>query len=386
MVNFMIKLVFISSTILLVASSCRYLSSDTSPGGEEITQEVISGAIQNYPIAPPATTEILLDTIRWNTVKLEGHHIIIEDEFIDMKGSFMAKKNNLIFFRNALYRNWDYYYLAYSVPDFKLVKKFGTLGGGPEEFGSPRFFIDEKDTANIGSIYDISYGDYYKVRNDLSLHKIAVYKDLCFKTLEPCFYTDTTAFYLTGFDTKGAFLCKYNTNAGFPGEQLYDLKLKPTIDFSYAYTGDYAFSIKQNRLIYAYKFFREIHILDTNGTLLRTLKGKGGNDTKTSNDYSAWMDNLSNPTYYCDIFCQSDRYVYFVNSNGRTINDWLTNKPPMNTIIEQYDWNGTPIRRIELDKRTTTSVWVDEKENRIYLLASDEDDPIYVYDLPEAGI
>jgi hypothetical protein len=178
---------------------------------------------------------------------------------------------------------------------------------------------------------------------------------------------------------KGHFLCRYEASKGYPGEKIYNLQFKPEPTYFYAYTGGYSLNTSKNRIVFAYQFFRQIVILDMDGNLLRVLKGKGGNDSKVANNMSDWMDNFDNKVYYQDV-CGCE-YVYIYTGNEATLRDAVQGRVST-SVIEQYDWNGNPIRRIELDRACYGQFEVDEKEGKIYLLSTYEDDPLYIYDLP----
>ena len=49
-------------------------------------------------------------------------------------------------------------------------------------------------------------------------------------------------------------------------------------------------------------------------------------------------------------------------------------------VIEQYDWNGNPVKRYKLDQGGVFAV--DEKAGKLYVASFYDDDPFYVYDLP----
>jgi hypothetical protein len=50
-------------------------------------------------------------------------------------------------------------------------------------------------------------------------------------------------------------------------------------------------------------------------------------------------------------------------------------------FVEQYDWNGNPIHKYRLDRWGFFTV--DEKRGHIILASTDDDEPFFVFDLPE---
>lgn len=358
---------FIFLLIVFVLMSCNNRADNK--------QSQVDAAFANDTVLTPR--QIDLDEIKWKTTQLTGKHKIIKDGLVDV-GSTLWKKGDTLIFRNAEYQT-DSYYLAYLLPEFKLIKKFGLEGMGPNEFDRPELTISANDDKRIGYIYDRANGNYYELCNDFAIKRIDTFKDLPYRTLDTRFYSDSTAFYLNGGDEEGRMMYKYIKSKGFPGEAIHNLVLDPPgVTFFYAYDGPYGYNVSKNRLVYAYKFFREIHIMDMNGKLLRTLKGKDGNRTRAEDGIKAWMDNFEVPTYY-EYCYPTDNFIYLVYNNGYTLGDFVNNKVG-GTIIEQYDWNGNPIQRFVLDKICHLQILIDEKEQKIYINNSQEDDPLYIYD------
>lgn len=323
--------------------------------------------------------EVDLDDVKWKTTRLTGKNKVVEDGFVDMK-STLWKKGDTLIFRNAEFQR-DSYYLAYLLPDLKLIKKFGVYGVGPNEFLWPEFSVSKNDNERIGYIYDWDNGNYYEVDNNFVIKRIDTFKDIVSRSLDVSFYNDSTAFYLGDGSQKGNCIYKYTKSKGFPGEVIHNLVLDPPgVDFFCAYDGAYGYNVPKNRLVYAYKFFREIHIMDMDGKLLRTLKGKDGNRTRTEDGIKAWLDNFEVPCYYG--YCYpTDNYFYLVYSDGHTLGESVNKTIKEESIIEQYDWNGNPIQRLVLDKKCGKHLLIDEKEKKIYINVYQEDDPLYIYDL-----
>lgn len=323
--------------------------------------------------------EIDLDGMEWKTTRLTGKNKVIKDGFVDMK-STLWKKGDTLIFRNAEFQR-DSYYLAYLLPDLKLIKKFGIWGIGPNEFEWPEITISRNDDKRVGYIYDRGNGNYYELSNDFTIKRIDAFKDLPYRTLDVSFYNDSTAFYLGDASLKGRNIYKYTKSKGLPGEAIHNLVLNPPgVDFFLAYSGTYGYNVPKNRLVYAYKFFREIHIMDMNGKLLRTLKGKDGNRTRREDGIKAWVDNFEVPCYY-EYCYPTNNYCYLIYNNGYTLGEFVNKEAKAETIVEQYDWNGNPVQRFILDKTCQKHFLIDEKEKKIYINVYQEDDPLYIYDL-----
>lgn len=85
-----------------------------------------------------------------------------------------------------------------------------------------------------------------------------------------------------------------------------------------------------------------------------------------------------NATHYCYI-TGGENYVYVVHS-GRVPSDMTADWSYIN--VEQYDWNGNPIRKYKL-KNFFGKVYVDEARKRMVGITFAYDDPFVEFKLPE---
>ncbi len=88
-----------------------------------------------------------------------------------------------------------------------------------------------------------------------------------------------------------------------------------------------------------------------------------------------------NVTHYWGMSAQED-YLHVLYS-GRTpmeVGRELNNTPGY-IYVEQFDWNGNPIRKFKLDH------WgyfcVNEEENSIYLASTTDENPFFICKLPD---
>lgn len=89
----------------------------------------------------------------------------------------------------------------------------------------------------------------------------------------------------------------------------------------------------------------------------------------------------SSVTYYWGLSVQKD-FVYLLYS-GRTPIEVIEEKKSATYYIyvEQFDWNGNPIRKFKLDR--WGYFYVDDKEENIYLASSDDEHPLYSFKIPQ---
>jgi len=120
--------------------------------------------------------------------------------------------------------------------------------------------------------------------------------------------------------------------------------------------------------------------MDLEGKNVRTLNFQ---QMEFDNNALKIADGLDrNVTYYCWKPAIGDKYVY-ISYSGRTVHEAVKEQSKGNTymFIEQYDWNGNPVRKFRLDR--WGYLYVDEEKNEILLISTVDDDPFWRYKLPD---
>ncbi len=319
--------------------------------------------------------DVDLDALTVNTIVPKGKHIIIKEAFVDMEGAFISidNKRNLLYMRNGEWGDEDEpYFVAYSLKERKVISKFGHRGNGPNEFLYPSLILSN-NSESPGSIFDRSTGKIFTLDKNYNQTYTGKYKkeEVLYNSVHFYYFSDNLLFTLKNHSKNGWYIYRETEQ---DSELLYDLSLLPDVSFFYAYDGELGFNLKKNRMIYAYKFFREIHLLDLDGNLIRKIVGKDKNRNR-SNDVDEWLDNPDTPVYYAGS-AGTENYFYV----GYREESVLFGPVKNYTLLEQYDWDGNLIRRIKLNK-PYGSFCVDEEDKNLYLLTSNEDDPLYVFDL-----
>jgi hypothetical protein len=336
-----------------------------------------------------------IDTVKeLNISKLESGTFEIDEEsfgsIIKLKGkeqkldavlkpseAEMIIKGDILIFRSLGSANFFY---IFSLPDFKLVHSFGNHGGGPDEFYSPNLVpTDEED--KICYIYDYSSNklsfltkDNKVTTCDFSFPKgkmnASLLKQIHVLSNKEMLYACAVG--------KGKGIFRFNTDSLNTEIELSNLAIDKNYNNWAAYEGSFGVNKKMDRMVFAYKYFREIKFLTLSGTNEKNLvfdyeKPRPGDAVS--------MLGPDNITYNWKM-SQTDESIY-LSYSGRTPIEVTRdfNKDLDYIYIEEFDWNGNPKRKFKLDK------WgyfcVDGKRNKLYLLATNADEPFYVYDLPE---
>jgi hypothetical protein len=171
---------------------------------------------------------------------------------------------------------------------------------------------------------------------------------------------------------------KYSTKDSIPEASIKKLTVKGFKGWA-SYSGYLGANFEKDRLIFAYKYFKKIVFTDLSGNVERTINFD--TNTKTAKQSNVATLGPSSITYYWGLSAQRD-YVYLLYS-GRTPIEVMEEKKNSTYYIyvEQFDWNGNPIRKFRLDR------WgyfcVDDKEEHIYLVSTDEEHPLYRFKIPK---
>jgi hypothetical protein len=162
-------------------------------------------------------------------------------------------------------------------------------------------------------------------------------------------------------------------------KDIYNLGLNPKRKSWTTYIGDFVVNPKQNRMAYAYKYFKIIKFMDLDAQTIRTINFEKVEFDESTNYVLDGLDK--NVTHYWGA-CAGDDYVYFLYS-GRTPYEVgrEAGKKLHYIFVEQYDWNGNPIHKYKLDHWGYFTV--DDKNKKIYLASTNDDDPFFVFQLPD---
>jgi hypothetical protein len=309
-------------------------------------------------------------------VQLSGEQKIT-NEIFKVKGTQMLVCDSLLIVNN---RNTGNMFMAFSLPDFKLIKSFGKRGRGPDEFRNPSL-VQSDDKRFLCCIYERANNNMYLLNKDLSIEKAP------FKLADNKFGRFVSDKQVYSF-TKNDFVFVESVKGGkaifdfsFKNDSIQsDLVHSLSFSDSYkswaSYIGDFGANKEKERLVYAYKYFKRLMFIDTKTGKIKTLTFKTDNAKK--GDLHAIM-SPKNITHYWGMSAQKD-HVYILYS-GRAPVDVVKDGQKENyyIFVEQYDWNGNPVKKYKLDK------WGyfcgDEAQQKLYLASTNHAEPFFEFDL-----
>jgi len=364
--------------LLSVCIVCLIISCNTKKTDNTTISTVIDSIPEvpdepSFPSLIPGEVEIQ-DEVFGEVIELTGTSHPV-DQLFKVKETQLLAKEHMLIIKN---RNEDYYFMAFSLPDFQPIKSFGRRGKGPGEFAGPSI-IQTSQSEFLFSVYSIN-GRIYHINRSFELIDSKISLDTKRQLYDHNKICAASAddYYYVGVAPVAKEIFKYSARDSIPETSIKQLSVKGFKGWA-SYTGYLGANFDKDRLVFAYKYFKKIVFTDLAGEVERTITFD--TDSKTDKQSNVSILGPSSVTYYWGLSAQED-YVYLLYS-GRTplvVTEELR-EGSGHIYVEQFDWNGNPIQKYRLDH------WgyfcVDDIEENIYLASTTDENPIYSFKLPE---
>ena len=293
-----------------------------------------------------------------------------------------------IVFHNGflIYKNSNEPLRALDVREKKIFVELGAWGDYPAKFFNPHICLPKSDSIlcyieDEGFIYNVyNNGEVEKTKqrsyswnHEMGGNRVAIIKN----------FVDMTegVWLFAGKSSKGQSLyITENKSKESETSELLPLFLDTDIADWSLYLGNLVARKDRKKAVYAYTYYNRLQFIDLEKKTSHIVKQPGkGYDYNTLNQ--ADVDQL-NLLYYR--YCYpGEKYVYFLNLGGRFFKEIQKDNKSGDTYvyIEQFDWEGNPIRKIKLDK-FGYFFCVDEENGKLYLVEKKEKGaPFYEYDI-----
>ncbi len=257
------------------------------------------------------------------------------NELLNVDDFFL--KDNILIVKND---RQDSIFMIYSYPEWECIGAFGTYGRGPEEYLIPKLINDFSD--NSFSVIDLS-------NNSLTEFNLATLNSKRRKLRlneylpQTILYSSEAAAFLYDSNQNEVLLHRitddYNTSIIYNFDDL----RKRFYDHN-AYWGFLGADESFNRIIYAYQYLRRFDILDYNGNLVKTVVVEPYHDPVIKGDKINYVNSVN--SYFGIRTSRDSFFLYFIGHKGED----LMNNLNLKTFIEEFDWNGKPLRRFEINK------------------------------------
>lgn len=366
------NLTFLALLVFIILASCRNTSESKS---QNFTTNAPSDSLvlTSFPELQTGEVNFTEDSFG-KVIDLAGEQIVTNQIF-KIGETEMLVKDSVLIMKNLSGENQ---FSVFRLPDFKLLKVFGKTGRGPDEFQYSHLVRSEENN-NLCFIYEMTNSKLYKVDQQLNLTPANIRfekKETMFDEKQLYSFGDSDFFYVANAKSGKAIFQTGLVNDSLETKEIYNLSFSPKHRNWANYIGDFGANKAKGRLVYAYKYFKRLVFMDTTGTKTRVINFQ--NDEVQKKEVLAQL-GPDNVTHYWGMSCQPD-YVYVLYS-GRTPIEVSKQFKQENfyIFVEQFDWNGNPIRKFKLDH------WgyfcVDEKSNSLYIASVNDDEPMFRYKL-----
>jgi hypothetical protein len=314
-------------------------------------------------------------------IELKGEQFIPDTFIFVPRESKMIVKGDKMVMKVFDYSAGAQPYIIFNYPEMKFIEKKGIVGNGPDEFLYADI-IPTDDPSLLCYLFEMTNEKIYKLdlqgnitrypySFDSSVNRGATQKRSIYNLGKDDFiYTD-------GSKTGKSIFRSHMENDSVVAKEIISLQLNPNLKFPSTYIGDFLINKKKDRMLYAYKYFKILKFMDMEGKVVRTLNFQQEEFDEKSLRIADGLDN--NVTHYYGVSAQKDFvYCYYV---GRTPSDVIKDaeKEIFYAYIEQYDWNGNPIKKYKLD--TWGFIYVDEDRNELLMVSGFNDDPFFRFKL-----
>lgn len=357
--------------ILLLVSACQPKNTNESTSqnaSEEKTAEPI------LPELPEGDLNLREDAFG-KIQELQGTAKPVEEIF-KVSETQMLIRDSLLVVKNLCDGKWV---MIYQLPEFRLVKKLGTKGNGPEELAFPKL-IETQNPEAICYVFDLMRKAYYRLTPDLQLQSFKTgiksgkdffdSKQISAKSENEMLFVETSS--------RGKELFRYlKTPDSLYQESLLDLSFSDRQNNWARFIGDFGVNWEKKRAVFAYKYDKQLLFYDYEKDQVRHIRFDA---QKAEEGDPLQVMAPTNVTHYWGMSAR-DKYVYVAWSGRSPVDvqeEW--NQGMHYIYIEQFDWNGNPIRKYKLDRWGYFTV--DEKEEILYLTSTNDDPPFFAYRLP----
>ena len=362
------------SISLVSCNSSQKKPQQESKQTESTPKEAVS--VKHFPDLVPG--EVNLDeSVFGDIVELHGGQVTT-NQIMEIKETELIVSDSLLIVKNLSYGDM---FMAFSLPDFKFIKSFGKRGGGPGEFSSPTL-VKTEDPNYCCFIYEQATNNLFPLNKNLKLSENPVKlpkstTNRAFNDKQIYSFSDSDFVYAESVP-RGKALFRYIIGDSVENRMIHNLAFSEQHKSWASYIGDFGANKEKKRMVFAYKYFKRIVFMDTEGKNIRTLIFDSGEAKR--GDALAVM-SPENITHYWGISAQ-EKYVYLLYSGRAPVDvtkEWA--KKNYYIFVEQYDWNGNPVKKYKLDNWGYFTV--DEKRGKLYLASVNDAEPFFVYDLPK---
>jgi len=369
------KSIFLLTITVIGLFSCRRSNSANhdiqTPTASPATLEV-----KKFPSLEPGVIN-LSEKDFGELIELTGTPIQSDVIFNPLEMEMIVKRNVLIM--KSKVTNGMIKFLR--LTDFTLINEVGNRGRGPGELQNPRL-IATSEPDLLCYLYDTRVDKVFQIDTNFVL------KETGFPLFKPAnelfgnkqfVEMGSRDFYYVSNSTTGKGIYHYVPVQPDSLKMVYDLEDGFKMNLSWAsLIGAFGGNQDKNRLVYAYKYFHQITFFDPTNFNSRVLKFDIPTDRKAVPSDPVNALGPTNISHYLYLSVQPEGV--FCTYSGRTpieVKREMDNGDADYLFVEQFDWNGHPVKKFRLDH------WgyfcVDEERRCIYVAATNSEEVLYRY-------
>jgi hypothetical protein len=367
------KPILMALSLLAIFSCGNRKPARTDPPADTLKQTQPAG--EKFATLEPGTVRIQ-DSDFGDPVRLTGTPVATDAIFKPLELDMLIKNNMLImktFSSTGLIK-----FLA--LPGGKLIREIGTKGQGPGELLFPQL-VATNDPGLLCYVYDLQQEKLYQIDTAFTMKETRFRlekKENRQYGSKQFAETGDRQFHYASNSTTGKGIFSYRPDRPDSLKLVYDLEqgFRQNLGWT-ALTGDFGGNRDKNRLVFAYKYFHQIRFFDLLTGNQRTIRFDAADNADTGSPDPRAVLAPTSVTHYWGISPQKD-YLYCLYS-GRTpiqVNEEFKAGTD-HIFIEQYDWNGRPVKRYYLDR------WgyfcVDEANRTIYVAPVNAEEVMVAY-------
>ena len=381
MMNIVHKISF-ALVAVIIALSCNSGKKQTDP--QSTAQESTQVEQPELPPLEAGVVEYKDESMFGDIIELEGRQFVPDSFIFRPRNAKVVVKGKYLVMRVDVFSQDLHPFIIFDYPAMTYVTEVGKYGNGPDEFifGD---IIPTTDPNCLCYLMEITRDKLYKLtrkgeivpypysfkRNSTSKENFKEYIHNIGK--DDFIYTDKSKSgrsIFRSYPEGDSIICK----------ELCSLQVDPELKSPFAYMGYFAVNPEKTRMAFAYKYYKKLKFMTMDASVIKDIDyDRQKFDEKTLHKVDGLDYNL---THYWGI-SGCDDYVYLVYS-GRTPREVTAewNEDNVYIYVEQYDWNGNPIRKYRL-KDFFGYIYVDEGRGTILGVSTVYDDPYTEFKLPE---
>ena len=369
--------IFILFAIILIISSCNFNNKQTDP--QPTTQDSTQVEQPELPLLEAGVVEYKDDEAFGEVVELEGRQFVPDSFIFRPRNAKVVVKGKYLVMRVDVFSQDLHPFIIFDYPAMTYVTEVGKYGNGPDEFifGD---IIPTTDPNCLCYLMEITRDKLYKLtrKGEIVPYPYSFKSSTSKENFKEYIHNiGKDDFIYTDKSKSGRSIFRsYPEGDSIVCKELYDLNVDKKIKDPFLYAGDLAINGRKNRMVYAYKQYKKLKFMTIDASIVKELNYKTSKLDEQTLHTALGLDNSI--THYCGI-TGGENFVYCVHS-GRIPSDMDADWDYI--YIEQYDWNGNPIKKYKL-KDFFGKIYVDEERRTILGINPNHDDPFIEFKLPE---